>query len=148
MLGHSMRLTLVLLASAFMLAAAPSDSQAQTGQVGLVQVSVFRAGFIVGVGGGEGTLTYQGGVYPFSVGGIGIGMIGAAGANLTGRAYNLQSPLDIAGSYSAVGAGAAFVGGVKVVQLQNANGVMLELQGGEVGFELSLNLSGMTITMR
>ena len=32
--------------------------------------------------------------------------------------------------------------------LQNANGVVLELQGGEVGLEVSLNLSGMTITMQ
>jgi hypothetical protein len=137
-------MALALLASVFMLAAASSDSQAQTG---LIQVSVFRAGFIVGAGGGHGTLTYRGRVYPFSVGGVGVGMIGAAGANLTGRAYNLRRPSDITGAYTAVGAGAAFVGGVKVIQLQNTNGVLLQLQGGEVGFELSLNLSGMTITM-
>jgi hypothetical protein len=142
---QTIRIAFAFLTSVFLLAAAPSESQAQTG---LVQLNVFRAGFIVGVGGGEGTLTYQGGTYPFSVGGVGVGMIGAAGANLTGQAFNLQSPSDIAGTYSAVGAGAAFVGGVKVVQLRNANGVLLQLQGGEVGFELSLNLSGMTITMR
>ena len=116
-----------------MLAAAPSDSRAQTGQMGLVQVSVFRAGFIVGVGGGHGTLTYLGGVYPFSVGGVGVGMIGAARANAAGRAYNLPEPrTSSAATQPSVLRRAFGAVACKVVQLQNANGVMLELQGGEV----------------
>jgi hypothetical protein len=60
----------------------------------------------------------------------------------------LKSPADIAGAYTAAGAGFAFVGGAKVARLQNANGVVLELQGVQVGFEVSLNLSGMTIRLR
>ena len=127
------------------LAAAPTQAQAQTGAV---QVRVVKAGFIVGMGGGDGTLTYRGRVYPFSVGGIGLGTFGAAAANLRGRAYNLRSPAAFAGTYTAVGASAAIGAGVKVARLQNANGVVLELQGGEVGLEVSLNLSGMTVTMR
>jgi hypothetical protein len=136
---------LAAMAAVIMLAATPTESQAQTGQV---RVKVVRAGFIIGMGGGNGTLTWRGRVYPFSVGGVGLGTIGAAVADLRGRAFNLRSPTDIAGAYTAVGASAAIGGGVKVARLQNANGVVLELQGGEVGLEVSLNLSGMTITMQ
>ena len=122
-----------------------TQSRAQTGTVHL---KLIKAGFIVGVGGGGGTLTYQGRTYRLSVGGIGIGTIGIASARLVGTAYHLRSPADIAGSYAAAGAGFAIVGGPKVARLQNANGVVLELHGVQLGLEVSLNLSGMTIALQ
>jgi hypothetical protein len=147
MLGcfRAMGLSLAVAAMVMGLVAAPTQAQAQSGAV---HVRVVKAGFIVGMGGGDGTLTYRGRVYPFSVGGIGLGTFGAAVANLRGRAYNLRSPAAFAGTYTAIGASAAIGAGVKVARLQNANGVILELQGGEIGLEVSLNLSGMTVTMR
>ena len=63
-------------------------------------------------------------------------------------ASHLRSPEDVAGAYSAVGAGVALVGGAKVARLQNAKGVVIELHGVQIGFDLSLNLSGLTIAMR
>jgi hypothetical protein len=41
----------------------------------------------------------------------------------------------------------ALAGGVASVRLQNAKGVVLELQGRKVGLELSVNLSGVEIKM-
>jgi hypothetical protein len=35
-----------------------------------------------------------------------------------------------------------------VARLQNANGVVLELSGMQVGFQVSFGLGGMTITLR
>ena len=93
-------------------------------------------------------MTYHGRHYPFTVSGIGVGMIGASSANLTGRAYNLRGPSDIAGTYTAMGAGVALAGGVKAVRLQNSNGVVLELRGRQVGVEASASLSGMSIAMQ
>jgi hypothetical protein len=52
------------------------------------------------------------------------------------------------GTYSAVSAGVAVAGGRKAATLQNAKGVVLRLQGRQVGFEASLSLSGMTISMQ
>src|SRR5215207_7431307 len=111
--------------------------------------SVVNVGFIIGAGGGQGALNLRGRDYPFSVSGIGLGAFGASAAEFVGRAYNLRSPYDLVGSYSAVGAGAAVVGGVRVTRLRNANGVVLELRGGQVGLGLELNVgvSGVTITM-
>jgi len=55
---------------------------------------------------------------------------------LDGVAYNLRSPADIAGTYGAAGAGLTFVGGAKVAQLQNENGVIIQVHGVQIGFEV------------
>ena len=68
--------------------------------------------------------------------------------NLVGRATNLRTAADIAGSYSVASAGLAVAGGAKVATLQNANGVVLQLQGRQVGFEASVAVSGLTISLR
>jgi hypothetical protein len=132
-------------AAAVMLMGVPSPSHAQTGTI---RVNVTKAGFIVGVGGGSGTLTFKGRNYPLSIGGLSVGTFGATSADLVGNAYNLRTPADVTGTYTAVGAGVAIVAGGKAVRLQNANGVILELRGRQVGLEVSLNLSGMTVSLR
>ena len=124
----------------------PTPSHAETGQVAVVFT---KGGFIVGVGGGEGVLVFRGHRYPFTVSGASIGFtIGASTTKLIGRAVNLRSPGDIAGSYSVVGAGGALAAGAGGVQLQNGNGVILQLSGPKVGVELSAALGGVTISMR
>ena len=125
---------------------AATPSHAQT--TGTVHLNIVKAGFIVGLGGGSGTLYYNGRAYRLSVGGIGVGSLGIAAVSLRGTASNLHHPFDIAGTYGAAGAGATFVGGGQVATLQNARGVVLTLQGPQVGFQLSLGLGGMTIALQ
>ena len=129
---------------AVMLAAA-TPSQAQTGAV---RLNIVKVGFIVGAGGGSGTLSYHGRTYRLSVGGVSLGSLGVAGADLVGTASNLHRPSDIAGTYGAAGAGFTFIGGGQVATLQNEKGVVLTLQGRQVGFQASLGLAGMTIFLR
>jgi hypothetical protein len=129
----------------FMLTGGPSQSYADTGSV---RLKITKVGFIVGVGGGSGTLNFKGKSYRLSIGGVSAGTIGAAGADLVGTASNLRTAADIAGTYSAVSAGVAVAGGAKAATLQNANGVVLQLQGRQVGFEASLSLSGLTISLQ
>ena len=124
----------------------PVPSRAETGSVHFV---VTKAGFIVGVGGGSGTLTFQGRRYPLSVGGVSFGAtIGASKTELVGRALNMHRPSDIAGTYSAIGAGAAVAAGAGVVTLQNSKGVVLELKGRKIGLEASVAISGLEISLR
>jgi hypothetical protein len=125
--------------------AAATPSQAQTGAV---RLNIVKVGFIVGAGGGSGTLSYHGKTYRLSVGGVSLGSLGVASADLVGTASNLHRPSDIAGTYSAAGAGFTFVGGGQVATLQNEKGVVLTLQGRQVGFQASLGLAGMTISLR
>jgi len=133
------------LAAVFVVAAAAPQANAQG--VGHVHLKIVKAGFIIGGGGGSGTLSYNGHVYPLKVGGLGIGTIGVAEASMVGTASHLHSPYDIVGTYSLAGAGLAVAGGANVVTLQNEKGVVLQLQGTQVGFQASLGLGGMTISM-
>jgi hypothetical protein len=134
-----------LLAAAVVLAGATLPAQADNGRV---RIRITKAGFIIGVGGGEGVLNFKGRNYPFRVSGISGGTIGVAHMDLIGTAHNLKRPTDIAGSYTAGSASIAVVGGAKVARVQNANGVVLELHGAQVGLEVSLNVGGATITMQ
>jgi hypothetical protein len=131
--------------AAVILLSLPSLSHAATGSV---HIRTGSAGLIVGVGGGSGILHFRGRNYPLSVAGIAIGTIGAASADLVGRAYNLRRAADIIGTYTAVGSSIAAGGGVKYARLQNQNGVVLELRGRQAGLEASLALGGVTISMR
>src|SRR5467141_837677 len=123
-----------------------STSQAETGAV---RVVFTKAGFVVGVGSGRGVLTFRGRNYPFRVSGASLGAtIGASTSQLTGRALNLRGPGDIAGTYSALGAGGALAAGARGVQLQNGNGVILQLSGPKVGAEVSAAVGGVTIRLK
>ena len=123
-----------------------TPSRAETGRVAVVFT---KGGFVVGVGGGEGVLTFRGRHYPFTASGMSVGFtIGASTTRLVGRALNLTSPASFEGTYSAIGAGAAVAAGAGGVQLQNANGVILELSGPRVGAELSAAVGGVTIRFR
>lgn len=122
-----------------------SSPRAETGSI---RISIAKAAFIVGVGGGKGILHFKGKNYHLSIGGVSVGTIGAAKADLIGHAYNLRSPEDIAGTYSAVTASVAVAGGGKAARLQNAKGVVLELHGTQVGLELSAALSGLDISLQ
>lgn len=142
---RTIKLVSIAMVAAAMLAGAATPSRAQTGTV---RLHIVKAGFIVGVGGGSGTLIYHGHRYHFSVGGIGVGSLGVAAVDLVGTARNLHSHADIAGTYGAAGAGAAFVGGGQVASLQNDKGVILEVHGVQVGFQVSIGLAGMTIALQ
>ena len=147
MLNLSRAITLgsAFLVAAILLTAAPSLSYAENGTVSM---RISKVGFIVGVGGGSGTLTFKNKHYRLSISGVSAGTIGVASMNLVGTATNLRTAADIAGSYSVASAGLAVAGGGKVATLQNANGVVLQLQGRQVGFEASLAVSGLTISLR
>jgi hypothetical protein len=127
---------------------AVSFSTSSYAETGSVRVVFTKGGFIIGVGGGRGVLTFRGHHYPFTVSGMSFGAtIGASTMELVGHARNLHSPRDLVGTYSAIGAGAALAGGAGGVALQNARGVVLELHGVKVGLELSAAVGGVTITM-
>jgi hypothetical protein len=123
-----------------------TPSRAETGQVAVVFT---KGGFIVGVGGGEGVLVLRGKQYPFTVSGMSVGFtIGASTTKFVGRALNLRGPQSIEGSYAAGGAGGAVAAGAGAVQLQNGNGVILQLSGPRVGAEVSAAVGGVTIRLK
>ena len=115
---------------------------------GAVRVTIAKAGFILGGGGGKGVLTFRHRNYPFTVQGLSLGLTAGASVNkLVGRAEYINELSDFSGTYSVVGAGGALVGGVGGVQLTNAKGVIITLQGPKAGVELSANITKVVITL-
>ena len=134
-----------IIVATIMLAGTLSQSYAETGAV---RFHIVKAGFIIGAGGGSGTLNFKGKQYRLSIGGINVGTIGASAVDLVGTASNLRTAADIVGSYTQSSAGLAVVGGARLATLQNAKGVVIKVRGPAVGLEASLSLSGMTISMQ
>lgn len=115
---------------------------------GTVRVTVAKAGFVVGAGGGRGTLSFRHRLYPFTVQGLSVGLTAGASINkLVGRADYMNELGDFAGTYSVVGAGGALIGGVGGVQLRNDKGVVITLQGPKAGLEVSANVTKVVITL-
>src|SRR6266576_4299660 len=122
-MSSTIRLALIAL-FAVGLPAASSLAQAP----GYVRVKFVKAGLMVGAGGGRGVLTYRGRDYAFRVSGLSLGItIGASAMRLTGRISGLRELKDFSGTYDAVGAGGALVGGFGGVQLTNKKGVTITL---------------------
>lgn len=125
--------------------ALPVQAFAGTGQI---VINISKAGFVVGVAGGNGTLTFNGQNYPLSVGGLSLGLtIGLSKAQMYGEVLNINSVNDIVGTYGRVGASAAVgVGGQNMI-LENGK-VQLKLRGRQQGFDASLDAGGMTIKLK
>ena len=125
--------------------ASPSQAQAQ----GTIQISILKGGWFIGGSAGSGTLRFHGRSYPFNIGGLSAGLVfGGSVTEFVGEVHNIRIPRDINGVYSAIGTGAAVAGGVRLMELRNANGVRLTLRGRQVGLLLNLDLSGMSISLK
>jgi hypothetical protein len=144
MISSATRLAVITL-FALVLSATSSLAQAP----GYVRVKFAKAGVMVGAGGGSGILTYRGRDYPFRVSGLSLGVTaGASVSRLEGWASGIKQVSDFAGTYSAVGAGGAFVGGIGGIHLGNEKGVKIDLQGPKAGVEFAANLSGIKISLK
>ena len=116
---------------------------------GYVRVKLANAALMVGAGAGSGILTYRGRDYPFRVSGLSLGVTaGASVSRLEGWASGIRQVSDFAGTYSSVGGGGAFIGGLGGVQLGNEKGVKIALQGPKAGMEFAANLSEIRISLK
>ncbi len=114
-----------------------------------IRLSFANGGWFIGGSAGSGTLYFKGHSYPLSVGGLTAGLVfGGAVTEMAGTVSNIHRPGDINGIYSALSAGVAVAGGVRAMELRNANGVVLRLRGRQIGLQLNLDLSGMSIALR
>ena len=116
---------------------------------GSVSIRIFKAGFVIGGSAGSGVLRFHGRDYPLSVGGLSYGFtFGASETRFHGRVTNIRRPGDIAGVYAPGGAGAAVGRGAQAVVLTNQNGAVLTLTGEQAGVIVSLDLSGLALSLK
>jgi hypothetical protein len=97
---------------------------------------------------GSGVLYFQGGRYPFTVGGLGVGGIGLSKIEAKGDVYGLKNAGDFAGAYAQGRYGFA-VGNASAgdLWLQNRNGVVMHLVAKRQGLMLSLGGDAVVIEM-
>jgi hypothetical protein len=105
-------------------------------------------GFLLGGNVGGGSLQFGDKFYPFKVGGISVGDIGASHVRGYGRVFNLTRVEDFAGTYTRVAASATFVSGSGTLRLRNKHGVIIELDTTSKGLQLSAGAGGVKITLR
>jgi hypothetical protein len=86
--------------------------------------------------------------YKFKLSGVSVVDVGAAGITAEGEVYNLASPADLSGNYSAVTAGLTVIEGGSVAYLKNDNGVVIKLHSQTGGLRFNLSANGMHITLQ
>jgi hypothetical protein len=115
---------------------------------GYVDMREVQAAYIGSASGGSGTLNFNGQSYPFSIGGVGVGGIGASSLDATGEVYKLPNLASFPGNYGqarygfAIGADSA-----GDLWMQNEQGVIMHLKAKRTGLILSLGGDIMVITM-
>ena len=124
-------------------------SSASHADEGFVQLTIYKAGWVIGGSGGSGVLDFRGRRYSLSTGGLDYGFVfGGSKTILRGRVSNINRPSDVAGVYGAAGAGLAVGRGARAIVLTNQKGAVLELSGRQVGLMANADLSGLAITMK
>jgi hypothetical protein len=133
---------LLILTSAGISSVAHADS-------GTIWIWELKGGWFIGGSAGAGMLLFHGRNYPLSIGGVSAGLVfGGSETTLYGYVTNIRSPLDVAGVYGGVGAGAALVVGARAIVLRNQKGAVLRLSGRQVGLIANADLSGLAISLR
>ncbi len=116
---------------------------------GRITLKIYKAGFIIGGSGGEGSLGFNGRTYRLGVGGIDYGLVfGGSKTVLQGTVSHIQRASDVEGVYGAVGAGLAVGRGTRAIVLTNQKGAVLELSGRQVGLMANLDLSGLALSIK
>jgi hypothetical protein len=126
--------------------AQPRPLGPQTGTLRIEQVSV---AFIASGELGGGTFTWKGRSYPVTVGGLGIGGIGASRVLASGRVYGLTNRADLAGAYVQLKEGWA-VGraGQGRLWLKNDKGVTISLDASRQGLQATIGADGVVIAYK
>jgi len=150
------RLSVVSAAAALLLLAACQSSvkvgdQAVAGLTpdATVEMQQVQVAYIASGGGGTGTIFYKGRSYPFTIGGLGIGGIGASTIEATGEVYKMPSLAEFPGAYASARYGFAL--GTKSagdLWLQNEAGVIMHLKAKREGLMLSLGGDAIVISMK
>ena len=87
--------------------------------------------------------------YKFKLSGVSVADVGGAGITAEGEVYNLTTPADLDGNYSAVTAGVTIIEGGSVAYLKNdKNGVVIKLHSQTGGLRFNLSANGMHITLQ
>lgn len=115
---------------------------------GTVKISSKAVAIGIGVTWGDGTLTYHGRPYSFSIDGLSVADLGISNVSSSGEVFDLHKLSDFSGNYAAGEAGIAVGGGPTDTILKNQNGVVIRLHGTQQGGRLTLAAQGVKIQLK
>ena len=101
----------------------------------------------MGLSWGNGTLSFKGKEYRFSIDGVTLVDFGISKASAACEVYNLTDVAKFEGNYVAAEASFALGGGMGGMCLRNQNGVVMHLHSVSQGARLQLGSSGMSIKL-
>jgi len=152
------KLLLTVFATAFVSAAAAaadgSSSPPPVAEGAIPSAYVWLSGGSIAIGigytWGHGTLYYSKDQkqYKFKLSGVSVADVGGAGITAEGEVYNLTSPADLSGEYSAVTAGLTIIEGGSIAYLKNQKGVVIKLHSQTGGLRFNLSANGVRITLQ
>ena len=150
-----LRLVTTVLASTLAVAAGGASSATPPVAEGSVPSGyVWLSGGVIAVGigysWGHGTLynSKDQKEYKFKISGVSVADVGGAGITAEGEVYNLTSPADLSGDYSAVTAGVTIIEGGSIAYLKNDKGVVIKLHSQTGGIRFNLSANGMHVTLQ
>jgi hypothetical protein len=112
-----------------------------------IDMQEVQAAFLASGGGGDGTLFYQGKAYPFTIGGLGVGGIGASTLSASGEVYKLSSLSQFPGAQARYGFALGNKSGGDL-WLQNGSGVIMHLHAKREGLMLTLGGDAVVIALK
>ncbi len=115
---------------------------------GTVELEEVQLAYLGSGNAGRGTLNFRGRSYPFTIGGLGVGGIGASTLRATGEVYDLRDISRFPGAYGETRRG--FVIGERGrgdLWMQNAAGVIMHLKAHREGLMLSFGADAIVISM-
>src|ERR1700728_1005919 len=131
---------------------ASSPPPVAEGSIPLAYVWLSGGSVAVGIGytWGHGTLYHSKDqkAYKFKLSGVSVADVGGAGITAEGEVYNLKTPADLSGNYTAVTAGLTIIEGGSVAYLKNDNGVVIKLHSQTGGLRFNLSANGMHVTLQ
>lgn len=114
-----------------------------------VSMEQVQVAYLASGGGGTGKLHYKGRTHEFTIGGVGVGGIGASSLEAEGEVYRLPNLEAFGGTYAQSRYGYALgtaSGGV--LWMQNDAGVIMKLRAKRTGLMLSLGADAVVISLK
>ena len=128
----------------------PAAVSADAVPAGYVWLTGGSVGVGIGYEWGNGTFYYSKDQkeYKFKVSGVSVADVGAANITAEGEVYNLASPADLSGDFSAVTAGMTIGAGGSIAYLKNEHGVVIKLHSQTGGLRFNLSANGMRVALQ
>ncbi len=127
------------------LAAAPKGKPLS----GTLTIKQIQVAWIISGNVGGGRLRYNGRIYDFTIGGLGVGGFGTSRIEATGKVYGLIRIEDFSGGYFLARYGIVVADkSTAELWLENAAGVVLQLKAKRKGLALSLGADAIYVNLK